>query len=116
MRRAAATATGRLDRIGRDRAHDERIGRSARRGLTLLLAAALLGALGVAALRVDLIRVRYGLADAVCAEKALFEKRRQAVTRVRALRDPTRLGQLAKELGFVRPSHIGTLPVPQVRP
>ena len=44
-----------------------------RRWLPLALAGFLLAGLAVAALRVDLIRVRYGLADAVREEKALLE-------------------------------------------
>jgi len=116
VRRATATATGPLDRVGRALPRGTHVGRSTRRRLTLLLAAALLGALGVAALRVDLIRVRYGLAEAVREEKALLGDRREAVTRVRALRDPTRLGPLASERGFVRPSRIVALPAPTVRP
>lgn len=111
-----AKATGRRNRVSRDVSRSEPVARVRRRGLTVLLATALLGALGVAALRVDLIRVRYGLAEAVREEKALFGERRAAVTRVRALRDPTRLGQLAEERGFVRPTRIGALPAPEMRP
>ena len=116
MKRGVATATGRLDLVGRGLARGGRVPRVTRRGVTMLLAAALVAALGVAALRIDLIRVRYGLASAVREEKALLQERREAVARVRALRDPTRLHELARERGFVRPSRIGALPVVEARP
>ena len=75
-----------------------------------MVLAALLLALGVAALRVDLIRVRYGLADAVHEEKALLEKKRQALARMRTLRDPLRLARLAADRGLARPERIIDLP------
>ena len=116
MKRGAATAEGRLDLVGRTLARGREMPRSARRAATLLLATALIAALGVAALRIDLIRVRYGLASAVREEKALLQERREAVARVRALRDPTRLQKIARERGFVRPSRIEALPVVEMRP
>ncbi len=111
-----APAVGQLDGVARGLAGGGRVRQPTRRGLTLLLAAVLIAALGVAALRIDLIRVRYGLAGAVREEKALLQERREALARVRALRDPTRLRQLAQEQGFVRPSRITALPAPEVRP
>ena len=77
---------------------------------------AVLAALCVVALRVDLIRVRYGLADAVRQERALLEERREALARVRALREPSRLARLAEERGFVRPVSIRTLTPPAGTP
>jgi hypothetical protein len=76
-----------------------------------LLAVALVAALALAALRVDLIRVRYGLADAVAQEKALLEQRRETLARVRTLRDPARLATLAKDYGLTRPDRIIELPM-----
>lgn len=83
-----------------------------RRWLPLAVAGLLLVGLAVTALRVDLIRVRYGLADAVREEKALVEEKREAVARVRTLRDPLRLTHLAAELGLTRPERIVDLPAP----
>lgn len=116
MKRSVATAEGRLDLVGRTLSRGRPMSRSARRAVTLLLATALIAALGVAALRIDLIRVRYGLASAVREEKALLQERREAVARVRALRDPTRLQEIARERGFVRPSLIEVLPGVEARP
>ena len=81
-----------------------------RRWLPLALAGFLLAGLAIAALRVDLIRVRYGLADAVREEKALLEERRQALARMRSLRDPFRLARLAADRGLARPERIVDLP------
>jgi hypothetical protein len=92
-------------------AHRERVlGRRIRIN-PALLAVALAVALGIAALRIDLIRVRYGLADALSEEKALLEKRREAVAHLRALRDPARLTRLASEYGLIRPARIIDLPL-----
>jgi hypothetical protein len=81
-----------------------------RRWLPLAIAGFLLAGLAVAALRVDLIRVRYGLADAVREEKALLENKRQALARMRTLRDPLRLARLAADRGLARPERIVDLP------
>jgi len=81
-----------------------------RRWLPLTVAGFLLAGLAVAALRVDLIRVRYGLADAVREEKALLEEKRQALARMRSLRDPIRLARLATDRGLARPERIIDLP------
>ena len=81
-----------------------------RRWPALAIAGFLLAGLAVAALRVDLIRVRYGLADAVREEKALLEESRQALARMRTLRDPLRLAHLAASRGLARPERIVDLP------
>ena len=82
-----------------------------RHWLPLAIAGFLLAGLAVAALRIDLIRVRYGLADAVREEKALEEEKRQAQARMRTLRDPRRLASLAADRGLARPERIVDLPV-----
>ncbi len=81
-----------------------------RRWLPLAIAGFLLAGLSVAALRVDLIRVRYGLADAVTEEKTLLEEHRQALARMRTLRDPLRLARLAAGHRLTRPQRIVDLP------
>jgi hypothetical protein len=91
-----------LQRRGRERARLH----GWRRLLPLALAGFLLAALAVAALRIDLIRVRYGLADALREEKTLVEEQRQALAALRTLRDPARLGRLAAERGLGRPARI----------
>jgi len=102
---------GRLDLVGRDMARGDRVFGRRLRVHPALLAVALIAALALAALRVDLIRVRYGLADAVADEKALLEQRRETLARVRALRDPARLAGLAEDYGLTRPDRIIELPL-----
>ena len=109
MRRAIATTAGRLDLVGRDVARTSAMPRAIRRLAPAAIAVAIVVALGVAALRVDLIRVRYGLADAVSQERALLEERRVVLAEVGALREPSRLATLAQERGFVRPDRVRTL-------
>ena len=102
---------GRLDLVGRDMAGKERVFGRRLRVSPALLAVALVAGLSLAALRVDLIRVRYGLAQALRQEKALLEDRREALARVRELRDPARLARLAAEHGLTRPERIIDLPL-----
>lgn len=119
MRRAIATTAGRLDLVGRDFSKRSALPETLRRIAPLAVGIAVVAGLAVAALRVDLIRVRYGLADAVQQERALLEERRGMLAEVRALRDPQRLTRLAQEQGFVRPTRIRTLdaaPPGSVRP
>ena len=80
------------------------------RWLPLAIAGFLVAGLAVTAMRVDLMRVRYGLADAVGEEKALLEEKRKALVRLRKLRDPLRLAKLAAERGLARPERIVDLP------
>jgi hypothetical protein len=81
-----------------------------RRWLPFAIAGFLLAGLAVAALRIDLIRVRYGLADAVSEEQALKEEKREALADRRKLRDPFRLAHLAADRGLARPERIVDLP------
>jgi hypothetical protein len=107
MRRTAATA-GRLG-LGAPGSSRRVPGR---RWLPVALALCLGAALGVAALRVDLLRVRYGLADALQQEKALLQEQREMRARVGELRDPARLAQLARRFDLVRPRRIVHLATP----
>ena len=74
--------------------------------LPVALVGALIAALCLAALRVDLIRQRYDLAEAMNSEKQLLEQKRLLTAQSRRLRDPARLGRLAAERGFVRPERL----------
>ena len=65
-----------------------------------LIAVALLAALGVAALRIDLIRTRYALAANLEQEQSLLEEQRALIVTLRGLRDPSVLAALAQERGF----------------
>ncbi len=76
------------------------------RGLPVLLVGGLLAGLSLAALRIDILRLGYAVADAVAEEKALLEERGSLTARVQALRDPARLASLAQERGLARPTRV----------
>ncbi|MBW2269047.1 MAG: hypothetical protein JRH16_10740 [Deltaproteobacteria bacterium] len=113
MKRGIAANAARLDLVGRDVARASALPSTLRRIAPAIIGISLVCALGVVAVRVDLIRVRYGLANAVRQERALLEERRGVLAEVRALREPSRLAKLARERGFVRPARIRTLAPPK---
>ncbi|MEM9176717.1 MAG: hypothetical protein AAGC67_15945 [Myxococcota bacterium] len=84
--------------IGVDLAHVTRTPRSGT--FVPLIAVALVAALGVAALRIDLIRTRYAMAAHLAQEQTLLEEQRALIVRLRGLRDPSTLAALARERGF----------------
>lgn len=68
--------------------------------LGAIAAGAVCAALLLVSLRMDSIRLRYALADAVRAEQELLDQQRRLIVQVRHLRDPRRLEALAGELGL----------------
>ena len=84
------------------------------RKLLPLLVLALIVALGVSALRIDLIRIRYAMASALVEEKALIAEQRRLIVRRRQLRDPVELAVRARERGFRPPRQILSLPEPMI--
>lgn len=90
------------------------VGRSPARisanGLLPLMALGLLVSLGVASLRIEMIRLRYALADTSLAEKRMMSEQRSLTAEKLRLRDPVHLAQRAQELGFVRPERLIILP------
>ena len=71
-----------------------------------VLVTALVVSLGIAALRIDLLRVRYALAAATLEEQRLLDESRSLTAEMRKLRDPYHLALQARDLGFVRPSRL----------
>lgn len=69
-----------------------------------VLAGLLIAGLGLAALRIDILRLRYALAEAVAEEKSLLEERRVWNARETTLADPARLAKIAEERGFAAPT------------
>ena len=102
--------------IGRQVARSTASDGETRHVLTVLLIGILLGALLLAALRVDLIRLRYGLADVMSEEKALLEQQRELTAQVERARGPGRLARLAREKGFVRPERLIELDAARAMP
>jgi len=82
------------------------------KALVTLLLVALISALGVAALRIDLIRTRYAVAASMEAENSLIEEQRALIARKRQLRDPTTLAVEARARGFRPPAHVFSVPDP----
>lgn len=76
------------------------------RPLRWLLVTGFACAFAIAALRIDILRVRYALGEAVTEEKALVQELRRQAVELEALRDPSRLAELAHERGFRRPERI----------
>jgi hypothetical protein len=81
-----------------------------------LLLAGLLAGLSLAALRMDLFRIRYQLADLGRVEKTLREEKNRLTVEMRQLRDPARLAARAEELGFTRPERVIDLPLGSLPP
>lgn len=106
--RAGVERTHRLGLIGRDLA-DASGSLSARRMLPFLVAV-LVVALGVTAVRIELVRVRYALGAATLEEQRLLDEERSLTARRRQLRDPVHLAREATKRGFVRPEHLVDVP------
>ena len=91
---------------GRDLARVRTAPRSRRRLLALLLTGALLAGFSLVALRIDILRLRYALADALAQQQVLLEEHRVATARLEALRAPARLTSLADARGFSQPRRV----------
>lgn len=86
------------------------------RALLLLLVLALITALGVASLRIDLIRTRYALAAAMDEEQRLIEEQHALIVEKLQGRDPVELAVLAKQRGFRPTAPALSLPDPMPSP
>ena len=62
--------------------------------------------LSLAWLRIDILRLRYALADALEQEKQLLEERRATTAQLEGLRDPARLASLAGARGLTPPTRV----------
>jgi len=76
------------------------------RQLAVVAAGAVCAALLLVVLRVDSIRQRYRLADALHSEQAMLEQQRRLMVDVRRLRHPLRLAELGRELGLGRAERV----------
>ena len=106
----AAAAAAKL--VGVDFAPVPTKARRRTRWLVPAVLGSVLAGLLLASLRVEIIHLRYALAEAASQEEQLLERQRLMTVRVRELRDPGRLRTLAEESGFVRPRHVLTLTLP----
>ena len=92
--RLQGRSSGSRDLVGRDLARLRLSRGRSSRPLVILLIGALLAGMGLAALRIDILRLRYALADAIETEKELLENQRVWTARKESLRDPSRLAEL----------------------
>ncbi len=97
-------ATG--DLVGRDFARVRATGRLSTRRIAWLVGVGFACALALAALRIDILRVRYALGEAIREEKALVQQQRQQTATLEARRNPSRLVELAQKRGFAPPEHV----------
>lgn len=107
-RKPAASRVRELGLIGVDVAHQR--SRVRARTLIPLMGVALVAALALASLRIDLLRIRYAVAEANDREQVLQAEQRALTAEMRTLRDPVTLTRRADELGFVRPERMIDLP------
>jgi hypothetical protein len=101
-----------IDLVGRDFAEPpRRPRRRLRLGLPLAVGG-VVAALLLVTLRVEILRLRYALAEVATEEETLLERIRQTTVKVRELRDPARLRRIAAERGFGRPERVLTVELP----
>jgi hypothetical protein len=111
------SAAERADLVGRDLAEAPRRRVRSRARLRLPIAVgAVVAALLLVTLRVEILRLRYALAEVAGQEEELLARSRQVTVRVRELRDPARLRTLAAERGFGRPERVLSLELPAAPP
>jgi hypothetical protein len=103
------SASARADLVGRDLAEAPRRARSRARLRLPIAVGAVIAALLLVTLRVEILRLRYALAEVASQEEELLARSRQVTVRVRELRDPARLRTLAAERGFGRPERVLSL-------
>jgi hypothetical protein len=95
-----SSRVGSADLVGVDFARVRVAARRRRTWLPAALVGALLAALGLAQLRLQILRMRYALGEATLEVEALREERSRWTARLETLRGPERLGKLARERGL----------------
>lgn len=113
---ADAGGPGTTQLIGRDFARQPAPAARARGWLAPLLIGAVAAALLLVSLRVEILRLRYAVMDAVAEESRLQRQQSALTVEVRRLRDPKRLAAIAAENGFARPERVVPLVVSSKRP
>jgi len=107
---------GAADLVGVDFARVRTAVRRRRVWLPAALLGALLAAMGLAQLRMEIFRMRYALGEVDGETRALREQRSQLVAKLESLRGPERLAKLARERGFAQPAHVIQLDPPRSGP
>jgi hypothetical protein len=94
--------------VGRDFSAFER--QRSPRALLPALAALFVAAFALVALRTEVLKLRYELAQQLERESTLDARQRDLTVRMRRLREPRALAERAAELGFGRPERVIDLP------
>ena len=76
------------------------------------IAAVVLAALLLAGLRMNIVRLRYAVAEGVTLEQELLAQKRDMTVSLLRLREPRLLSERAGELGFATPDRVITLFTP----
>jgi hypothetical protein len=103
---SATTRRTPRDLVGRDFARVRAPGRPSAHRIAWLVGVAFACALALAALRIDILRVRYALGEAIREEKALVQEQRQQTAVLEGLRNPSRLVDAAQRLGLAPPERV----------
>jgi len=104
---------GAADLVGVDFARVRVAARRRRAWLPVALVGALLAALGLAQLRLEILRMRYAVGDATVEVEALREERSRWAAELERLRGPERLAKLARERGFAPAARVIEVPAPR---
>ena len=94
--------------IGRDFSAFER--HRSPRALVPVLLALFVSAFALVALRTEVLKLRYELANQLERERALDAQQRDLTVRMRQLREPRALAERADELGYGLPERVIDLP------
>jgi hypothetical protein len=108
----SGAARPRSEIVGRDLAEAPRRAQSRARLRLPIALGAIAAALLLVTLRVEILRLRYALAEVASEEQELLERSRELTVRVRELRDPARLRRLAAARGFGRPDRVLSVELP----
>jgi hypothetical protein len=117
-RRAGSRKRGPSKRglVGRDLARARLFAPGRSHQLPLALLAILLAALALAALRIDIIRMRYRMTEAIHERADLLEEHRVLTAHVRSLRDPSRLARLARDRDLAWPEQVIEIEAGELQP
>jgi hypothetical protein len=107
---------GAADLVGVDFARVRTAVRRRRVWLPAALLGALLAAMGLAQLRMEIFRMRYALGEVDAQARKLQEQRSLLLAELERLRGPARLARLARERGFATPSAVIVLDPPRSGP
>jgi hypothetical protein len=107
---------GSPDLVGVDFARVRTAARRRRAWLPAALLGALLAAMGLAQLRLQILRMRYALAEATVEAGALREERSRWTAQLETLRGPERLARLARKQGLAAPARVVELRAQPVAP